>query len=268
MSSTRVTESAAVEPAAGIAHAEDTLGLRFHDPDLLQLALVHSSLLNEPAGDTEPEFDESNERLEFLGDAVLDLLVAEYLYRRFPALPEGRLTVMRATLVRRETLAEWATAMELGSLLRVGRGEVQDGVVSQRTLAGAFEALLGALYLDQGFESTRGFVDGILDRDIDRLLSTRDLTNYKGLLQEAIQQSDTHLPEYVVLSEKGPDHDRVFVIEARHRGEPIGRGNGRSKRIAEQAAAKDALQRMANDTNEAASTANDIAAIEADARPH
>lgn len=243
-----------------VSLAERALGVKFHDPDLLQLALIHSSLLNEPAIESEPEFEESNERLEFLGDAVLDLLVAEYLYRRFPEMPEGRLTVMRATLVRRETLAQWAGRMDLGSLLRVGRGEVQDGVVSQRTLAGAFEAVVGALYLDQGFESARAFVDKILERDIDRLLATRDLTNYKGVLQEEIQRTDTRLPEYVVVSEKGPDHDRVFVIEVRHRGTTIGRGEGRSKRIAEQAAAKDALQRI----DERATATNDATAVEAD----
>ena len=225
--------------------AEQALGVKFRERELLQLALVHSSLLNEPAGDSEPEFKKSNERLEFLGDAVLDLLVADYLYSRFPDLPEGRLTVMRATLVRRETLAEWAGEMGLGALLYVGRGEVQDGVISQRTLAGAFEAVVGALYLDQGFETARSFIDGLLEQDGERLLATRDLTNYKGLLQEWIQQADTLLPEYVVVSERGPDHDRTFVIEVRHRGIMIGSGTGRSKRVAEQAAAQDALCRMA-----------------------
>lgn len=255
-------------PPNRIRLAEQALGVTFHDPDLLQLALVHSSLLNEPAIDAELEFDESNERLEFLGDAVLDLLVAEYLYRRFPDMPEGRLTVTRATLVRRETLATWAARLDLGSLLQVGRGEVQDGVVSQRTLAGAFEAVVGAIYLDQGFETSRTFIDDILERDIDRLLSTRDLTNYKGLLQEEIQQSDTRLPDYVVVSEKGPDHDRVFVIEARHRGVTIGRGEGRSKRIAEQAAAKDALERMEECGNDAGTTFDETAAKEADIASH
>lgn len=226
------------------AVAEQTLGVSFRDPELLQLALVHSSLLNEPLVGSEPVAGESNERLEFLGDAVLDLIVAEYLYRRFPDMPEGRLTVSRATLVRRETLASWAEDMQLGALLRVGRGEVQEGVISQRTLAGAFEAVVGAIYLDQGLEVARSFVEARLDPDVERLLTTADLTNYKGLLQERLQQSDTQLPEYVVVTETGPDHDRTFVVEARHRGQRIGSGEGRSKRIAEQAAAKDALCRM------------------------
>ena len=233
-----------------VERAEEALGVRFQDRDLLDLALVHSSLLNEPLIDAEPEVKESNERLEFLGDAVLDLLVADYLYLRYPEMSEGRLTVSRATLVRRETLAGWAEERQLGALLRVGRGEIQDGVVSQRTLAGAFEAVLGALYLDQGFEATRAFIDAILDRDVDRLLATRDLTNYKGVLQEKIQQRDTLLPEYVVTSQTGPDHDRTFVIEARHRGTAIGKGVGRSKRAAEQAAAKDALEQMAGRSDE------------------
>ncbi|CAN5772522.1 ribonuclease III [soil metagenome] len=224
--------------------AEQTLGVSFTDRDLLQLALVHSSVLNEPLAGSEPEVWESNERLEFLGDAVLDLLVAEYLYRRYPDMPEGRLTVSRAMLVRRETLAGWAEDLNLGALLRVGRGEVQEGVISQRTLAGAFEAVIGAVYLDQGLEAARSFVDGILGRDVERLLTTTDLTNYKGVLQERLQQKDTLLPEYIVVSEEGPDHDRTFIVEARHQGKRIGVGEGRSKRIAEQAAANDALRRI------------------------
>lgn len=251
------------EPPDRAALAEQALGVTFRDRELLRLALVHSSLLNEPVADAGPEVDESNERLEFLGDAVLDLLVADYLYRRFPEMPEGRLTVTRATLVRRETLAEWANRMNLGALLWVGRGEVQDGVVSQRTLAGAFEAVVGALYLDQGFEAARAFINGILDQDIERLLATRDLTNYKGLLQERIQQTDTVLPDYVVVSEHGPDHNRTFAIEARHRGKIIGRGEGRSKRMAEQAAAQDALSRM--DRRCAASHATEQKPSETDA---
>jgi ribonuclease-3 len=236
--------------AARLDLAEQALGVEFDDHNLLQLALVHASLLNEPAAASAPDFEESNERLEFLGDAVLDLLVAEHLYRRFPELPEGRLTVMRATLVRRETLAAWAEQLKLGALLWVGGGEVQDGVVSQRTLAGAFEAVVGALYLDQGFETTRAFIERILEQDSERLLALRDLTNYKGLLQEQLQQADTLLPEYVVISETGPDHDRTFVIEVRHRGLMLGAGAGRSKRIAEQAAAQDALRRMAQRNGE------------------
>lgn len=228
-----------------IEQAEQALGVKFCDSELLALALVHSSLLNEASGEMEPDTEESNERLEFLGDAVLDLIVADYLYMRFPEMSEGRLTVSRATLVRRETLARWAEDLKLGNLLRVGRGEIQDGVASQRTLAGAFEAVLGALYLDQGFEAARTFIHDILDADIDQLLATRDLTNYKGLLQECIQQRDTLLPEYVVTSQSGPDHDRTFVIEARHRDIAIGTGEGRSKRIAEQLAAKDALDQLA-----------------------
>ncbi|MEZ4568822.1 MAG: ribonuclease III [Thermomicrobiales bacterium] len=225
--------------------AEQRLGVAFQDPALLQLALIHSSLLNEPLDASEPRPEESNERLEFLGDAVLDLIVAEYLYQRYPEMPEGRLTVSRATLVRRETLARWAEQLALGDLLRVGRGEVQDGMVSQRILAGAFESVVGAIYLDQGLDRVRSFIDRFLDRDIDSLLSTTDLTNYKGVLQERLQQEDTLLPEYVVISQEGPDHERTFVIEARHRGIAIGVGEGRSKRAAEQAAARDAVRRMA-----------------------
>jgi ribonuclease-3 len=226
--------------------AEHALGLTFRNPEILQLALVHSSLLNEPDLALEQNVVESNERLEFLGDAALGLVVAEYLYERFPELPEGHLTVHRATLVRRETLARWAGELALGDLLLVGRGEVQEGGISERILAAAFEAVLGALYLDQGLEAVRSFLREYLDRDVERVLATSDLTNYKGLLQERIQRDDTVLPAYVVVSQEGPDHERNFVIEARHQGQVIGRGEGRSKRMAEQMAARDALLRISD----------------------
>lgn len=230
-----------------IQAAEQALGVTFRDPELLQLALVHSSLLNEPDAELDDQLTESNERLEFLGDAVLGLVVAEYLYRRFPDLPEGRLTVYRATLVRGETLARWARELGLGELLLIGRGEIRAGGISRRILAAAFEAIVGALYLDQGLEAASAFVTRYLERDIERVLSTDDLTNYKGLLQEHIQRYDTVLPTYVVVSQEGPDHERNFVIEARHRGQVIGTGSGRSKRTAEQEAARDALLRLTSD---------------------
>ncbi|HLT20101.1 MAG TPA: ribonuclease III [Thermomicrobiales bacterium] len=229
-----------------IQDAQQALGVTFRDPELLRLALVHSSLLNEPEAEFNDQVTESNERLEFLGDAVLGLVVAEYLYQRFPDSPEGRLTVYRAALVRRETLARWARELGLGDLLLIGRGEIQAGGISQRILAGTFEAVIGALYLDQGLAAVRSFMAAFLDRDVERALATDDLTNYKGLLQEHIQQYDTVLPTYVVVSQEGPDHERNFVIEARHRGQVIGTGSGRSKRAAEQAAARDALMRLSD----------------------
>jgi ribonuclease-3 len=227
--------------AARVRAAELAIGVTFRDPSLLQLALVHSSLLNEPEGYDQRVFEESNERLEFLGDAVLGLLMAEYLYGLYPDVPEGRLTVSRASLVRRETLARWAAELRLDELLFIGRGEIQADIIGDRILAGAFEAVLAAVYLDQGLDAARAFMTRILDRDAAQMLSERDLTNYKGLLQERIQRDDTMLPAYVVISQEGPDHDRQFVIEARHRGRTIGHGSGRSKRTAEQAAARDAL---------------------------
>jgi ribonuclease-3 len=229
-----------------IQAAEQALGVTFRDPEILRLALVHASLLNEPESNLDELFTESNERLEFLGDSALDLVVAEFLYERFPDLPEGQLTVHRATLVRRETLARWAQELGLGGLLLIGRGEIQAGGISQRILAAAFEAVVGALYLDQGLDAVRAFMAGYLERDVERVLSAGTLTNYKGLLQERIQQDDTLLPTYVVVSQEGPDHERRFVIEARHRGQVIGAGSGRSKRAAEQEAARDALLRLAS----------------------
>ena len=230
--------------AARVEAAEQALGVSFNNPALLELALVHASLLNEPMSTFESPPEESNERLEFLGDAVLDLIVAEYLYARYPEMPEGQLTVNRAMLVRRETLAGWSQTLGLGDLLRVGRGEVHESGVSQRVLASAFEAIVGAIYLDQGLEAATCFVGRTLDHDASRLLSAADFTNYKGILQEHLQQHGTTLPEYIVTSERGPDHEREFVVESRHHGRPIGAGTGRSKRAAEQAAARDALSRM------------------------
>jgi ribonuclease-3 len=250
--------------SARVRAAEHALGVTFRDPTLLQLALVHSSLLNEPEGYEQPMFDASNERLEFLGDAALSLLVAEYLYDDYPDVPEGRLTVYRAILVRRETLARWARELSLDDLLFIGRGETQAEIVGDRILAGAFEAVLAAVYLDQGLDSARAFLKRLLDRDAAQLLAAPrghpDLTNYKGLLQERIQRDDTMLPAYVVVSQAGPDHERQFVVEVRHRGRTIGHGSGRSKRAAEQAAARDALARFqcpATITNDSEPAATD-----------
>lgn len=224
---------------------ENALHYQFTSPKLLQQALVHSSYLNEQDETGQIRFGGSNERLEFLGDAVLGFIVADYLYHRFPEVDEGALTVHRATLVRRETLARWARDLGLDDVLYIARGESRAvGQVGDRIMAGTFEAVLGALYLDQGIEAAREVIERMLDRDVEKLLFHRDLTNYKGQLQEIIQERDQELPEYEVTETIGPAHDRYFVVRAVHRGETIGQGGGRSKRAAEQAAAKDALERM------------------------
>lgn len=224
--------------------AQQALGVDFRDPGLLLQALVHVSYLNEQDEQAGPHFNTSNERLEFLGDAVLGVVVAEYLYRQHEDMDEGQLTVNRAMLVRREPLARWAREFNLGELLYIARSE---GPVGDRTLAGLFEAVIGALYLDRGLEVVETFLHRLLDRDAAALVQRRDLTNYKGILQEIIQERDQTLPSYETVEASGPAHDRHFVVEAVHNQKTIGRGAGRSKRAAEQQAAKDAIDRLIED---------------------
>lgn len=244
-----------LDPAERTRRVEDALHYHFQSPDLLQQALVHSSYLNEQLEAGRQQFDTSNERLEFLGDAVLGFIVADYLYRRHSEMDEGELTVNRATLVRRETLANWAQELGLDDVLYIARGESRGaGQVGDRIMAGTFEAVLGALYLDQGIEPAREVIERMLDRDVDRLLRKRDLTNYKGQLQEIIQEQDQELPEYEVVEMTGPAHNRYFVVRAVHHDATIGQGGGRSKRAAEQAAAKDALERMRSEGRHGGST--------------
>lgn len=234
-------------PTSGdrLGQVEAALGVTFSSPDLLRQALVHASYLNEQEELGLESFPRSNERLEFLGDAVLGLIVADYLYHRHDDMDEGNLTVNRATLVRTETLARWTRELGLGDSLYIARGEGALGDrVGDRIMAGAFEALVGALYLDQGIEAVRKLMERLLDRDAESLLQRRDLTNYKGELQEILQGRYQTLPEYEIVETRGPAHDRYFVVEVVHQDTTIGHGGGRSRRLAEQEAAKDAIERL------------------------
>lgn len=231
--------------AERLARLQTALGITFQNPELLLLALVHSSYLNEQEEWDGAPLEGSNERLEFLGDALLGFITADYLFERHSDFSEGELTVSRAALVRTETLAVWAREFALDELLYLARGERgEDGSVSVRVLAGAFEALLGALYLDQGLEAARTFLLGLLDRDGAGIIRTRQSTNYKGRLQELLQQRAQTTPLYRIVRESGPAHSRQFIIEVMHQGERLGRGSGPSKRVAEQAAARDALEQL------------------------
>lgn len=222
------------------------LGVEFRDPDLLRLALVHRSYLNEQGADATAAIVESNERLEFLGDALLGLIAAEWLYRRFPNLPEGSLTSYRVALVRTETLAEWAMEFGLHELLYLARGELgAGGEVRPRILAGAFEAVLGAIYLDRGIRVAQRFVRALLDADSDRMIDGSEAMNYKGRLQELIQDRERVTPGYRTVAVSGPPHAHTFVVEAVLRDRTLGSGSGPSKRAAEQEAARDALERLA-----------------------
>ncbi len=223
---------------------EETIGYRFRNPALLEQALVHRSYLHEypdhPLG--------SNERLEFLGDAVLGYLSAYSLFISYPDKGEGELSELRAALIRRENLAHWAAQIRLGDYLYMSRGEESAGGRSKaRVLANAFEALLGAMLLDGGLEAVTNFLSSRL-REIEQAVARQ--TNYKGLLQQMVQASHKLTPAYHIVSSSGPDSDKQFVAEVRLPGQeqPLGSGVGRNKQLAEQAAAYDALMKRQADT--------------------
>lgn len=234
--------------AERLTRAMTALGVTFRRPALLHLALVHRSHLNERGADMQRTIIESNERLEFLGDALLGFIVAEYLYRRYPREPEGRLTAFRASLVRTETLAEWARGFGLDELIYHARGELgPDGELRPRILAGVFEAVLGAIYLDQGMRAARRFLRGLLVADAERIIGISQQTNYKGRLQELIQERLRSTPSYRTVRATGPAHERNFVVEAVVHGRVLGSGAGANKRAAQQEAARDALERLARE---------------------
>jgi len=232
------------EPAS-TSHAPDfltsleaRLGVTFRNRSLLLAALTHPSYANEHPSDPIP----TNERLEFLGDATLSLVVAEALYERFPGVQEGRLTEWRSHVVQGPTLARVANEqVNLGPALRLGRGEeLTGGRERDGNLERAYEAIIGALYLDQGLEAARSFVTRTLSGEFDRLADEAAVLNAKGLLQE-LAQDGRGRPEYVVISQEGPDHSRRFEVEVRVGGEALGRGTGNSRQEAEKQAALQAL---------------------------
>lgn len=216
-----------------------TLGHDFRRPRLLIDALTHTSYAAEhPAPDVV-----SNERLEFLGDAVLGLIASDLLYARFPAAPEGELTNLRAALVRASALTDLARRIDLGPYLRLGRGEeTTGGRERELLLARAMEAVIGALYLDGGMRAARRFLEPLLGRELEDVLAQREMKDAKSLLQERAQARLGITPTYRVAAEEGPSHARTFVVEALVGEHVIGRGEGRSKRQAEQAAARNALR--------------------------
>lgn len=225
---------------ADLSDLEETLNITFQDKALLRRALTHSSYLNE-----NPDFPlEDNERLEFLGDAVLDFVTGEHLYHRFPEMSEGHLTSLRAALVRTETLARFAGQLELGRYLLLGRGEDESGGRDrQATLCAAFEALVGAIHLDQGLKTTVDFIATLIKPEIKRVLQARLDKDAKSLLQELSQGLLQLTPVYRTVAETGPDHAKEFTIEVLIGGKVYGRGVGRSKQAAEQEAARMALER-------------------------
>jgi ribonuclease III len=212
--------------------------LAFNDPALLRTALTHRSYLNEHA-----DLDwEDNERLEYLGDAVLDFVLAEYLYRNFPAAPEGELTALRAALVRRETLARLAQKLNIGPALFMGHGEVETGGRERAaTLCGAFEALVGALYLDQGLPAVAGWVLPLMEGELAGAVAEVTDKDPKSRLQELAQGKLGITPRYRTVRAEGPDHAKIFTVEVAVGETVSGRGEGPNKQLAAQRAALDAL---------------------------
>ena len=218
---------------------EEKIGYRFHDSRLLQTALTHSSYANESGGSAL-----CNERLEFLGDSVLGFTVADALYRRYGAMPEGRMTRLRSELVCEQSLHHVALGLALGRYMRLGRGMDHNGGRERPSiLADAVEALIAALYLDGGYDEAKKFISSRL---LSQLGEKEPLyfNDAKTALQELVQQQSGRSLSYELLSESGPDHLKVFSVEVCLNGKPIGTGSGHSKKEAEQAAAAVALKAM------------------------
>jgi ribonuclease-3 len=219
---------------------ERTLGYVFRDKTLLGRALTHRS----HAFETDPDSPEDNERLEFLGDAVIGLAAAEFFLRAFPDRNEGELSKLKAAATSTLALARLAREVKLDKAIRLGRGEEKGGGRKKNSiLAGAFEALTGALYLDGGFEAARTFIRDLLESARRPLRSgTQTINNAKSALQEICQKAGLPAPSYILVSEKGPAHARAFIVEVRLGDRRLWRSGGGSKKAAEQAAAEKALR--------------------------
>lgn len=220
---------------------ERNMGYTFRKKELLQTALTHSSFANEHLGGRAG----CNERLEFLGDSVLSLTVCNYLYNAYPDLPEGRLTVLRKNLVCQRALADYAMQLHLGDFLLLGRGEARDGREKPKLLEDAFEALLGALYLDSAdLRTVAAFLLPFVQEELKKMeTEALPLEDYKTLLQQYVQQTPGEVLRYELVGEEGPDNAKVFTVQALVNSNPFGAGRGSSKKEAEQNAAREALKR-------------------------
>jgi ribonuclease-3 len=229
-----------------IDNLETTLGLRFKDQGLLHQALVHRSYLNEQGGSPL----DSYERMEFLGDAVLGLVISAELYRRLPQLSEGELTKGRAALVCRESLSQVAQRLGLGNYLLLGKGEESTGGRERDSiLAAVFESLVAAIYLDQGQDQAQQFILQVMEEEVrDFCQQGASPENPKSQLQEHLQSLGAPAPHYQTVAKEGPDHTPVFTVEVLKGDEVIGAGRGSKKSDAERAAARDALARLAGES--------------------
>ena len=217
------------------------LDYRFARADLLREALTHKSYSNEQAGIDLP----FSERLEFLGDAVLDLAVSEHIFSRYSQLPEGEMTRVRAEVVREKGLAAIGKKLDIGACLLLGKGEERSGGRQKDSLlADAFEALLGAIFTDAGYGSVKSIVDRLFVEEITRSVKCKAGVDHKTRLQVLMQGQYNRTPSYILVSAEGPDHERLYTIEVRFDDQTIGQGSGRTKKAAEQEAAREALLRV------------------------
>ena len=219
---------------------EERLGYSFRNRALLETALTHSSYANE----NRASGIVCNERLEFLGDSVLGVTVADFLYRHFPDMPEGRMTRLRAELVCEQSLHRVALELHLGDYLRLGKGEEHNGGRRRASiLSDAVEAVFAAMYLDAGMETAAEFIHRCLLDDV-RAIETPSFTDYKTSLKELVQRHSGQVLSYELVGEEGPDHAKTFRVQVCLNGEPLGRGTGRTKKEAEQTAAANALEAL------------------------
>lgn len=223
-----------------IKKLEKIIKISFDDQQLITTALTHRSHLNENR-----EVQEHNERLEFLGDACLELVTTEFLFHTFPDKAEGELTALRAALVRKENLSKSARSLDLGSYLLMSKGEDQGGGRdNDYILANTVEALIGAIYLDQGYETAKEFVSEYILTYLPQIMQHRLDRDAKSYLQELAQERDKVTPTYSVVEERGPDHEKEFDAVAYIADQKVGTGTGNSKQAAELKAAQDALERL------------------------
>lgn len=219
---------------------EEIIGYQFKNKQLLQEALSHSSYANE-----RKKVRRSNERLEFLGDSVLSIIVSRYLFERFDHLPEGELTKIRASLVCEKSLFVFAQKIRLGEALLLGKGEENTGGRERPSIvADAFEAVIAAVFLDGGLDKATEYVLGFLPEDLEKTRRADSFSDYKTVLQEIIQQNPEEKVEYILVEQSGPDHNKAFVVNVCLNSNVIGLGTGKSKKEAEQMAAKEALALM------------------------
>lgn len=222
-----------------LENLENRLNYKFKNIDLLKNALIHSSYANEVRGNTH-----SNERLEFLGDSVLSVIVSDHIYAKFSNMPEGELTRLRSSLVCEKSLCEFSREIGIGEYLQLGKGEDKNGGRNRDSiLADAFEAVLAAIYLDGGMKPAKEHVMNTVLRDLKHH-DDDTFKDYKTTLQEIIQRNPEESVSYFLIDEKGPDHDKIFTVEVRLNSNVIGVGSGKNKKQAEQMAAKEALRLM------------------------